>query len=93
MRKQNLSPETLAKRAAYNATPEQKHRRAMQNAARREMEAKGLVHKGDGKDVGHVKPLDAGGTNNPKNYQVQDAAFNRGWREGGLKQPVTKRER
>ena len=37
----------------YNSKPEQKKRRAERNAARREMERKGRVRKGDGKDVDH----------------------------------------
>ena len=37
----------------YQGTPEQKKRRAKRNAARRKMEEKGKVHKGDGKDVIH----------------------------------------
>lgn len=37
----------------YNSSPEQKKRRAERNAARRMLEQKGKVHKGDGKDVDH----------------------------------------
>lgn len=43
--------------AKYHATPEQKKRRAIRNAARRKMEEKGLVKKGDGKDVDHVRGI------------------------------------
>lgn len=85
--KQNLSPETLRKRAAYQATPEQKKNRAARNAARAEMMEKGLVRKGDGKDVGHVKPLDRGGTNARSNLAIQSVPQNRGWRRGGRSQP------
>lgn len=38
----------------YQGTPEQKKRRAQRNAARRAAERKGLVHKGDGKEVDHT---------------------------------------
>lgn len=38
----------------YHAKPEQKKRRAQRNAARREAEKDGRVHKGDGKEVDHV---------------------------------------
>jgi len=38
----------------YHGTPEQKKRRAQRNAARRAAERKGLVHKGDGKEVDHT---------------------------------------
>lgn len=50
-------PNTPGRQAAqkkYNAKPEQKKRRAERNKARRIEEQKGLVHKGDGKDVDHV---------------------------------------
>jgi len=42
------------KEAAYEARPEQKKRRADRNRARREAMKKGLVHKGDGKEVDHL---------------------------------------
>lgn len=38
----------------YHAKPEQKKRRAARNAARNDAEKKGLVHKGDGKEVDHL---------------------------------------
>ena len=37
----------------YHSSEEQKRKRASRNAARREMERKGRVSKGDGKDVDH----------------------------------------
>jgi hypothetical protein len=86
MGKQNLSPETIAKRKAYNATPEQVHRREMQNAARAEMIRAGRAHKGDGKDVGHVVPLDQNankGANSMSNLQIQTVQKNRGWKRDG----------
>ncbi|CAB4144320.1 HNHc domain containing protein [uncultured Caudovirales phage] len=87
MAKQNLSAETLRKRAAYEASEEQKTNRAERNAARAAMMKKGVVRKGDGKDVGHVTPLDRGGSNDPKNWQVQSIPLNRGWKRGGKTQP------
>jgi len=47
------TPGRQAAQAKYNSKPEQKKRRAQRNKARRIMERKGLVHKGDGKDVDH----------------------------------------
>ena len=67
---------------AYNARPEQKKRRAMRNKARRELEREGLVHKGDGKDVDHRRPLDSGGSNSRSNLRVVSEKKNRGWRRG-----------
>ena len=45
-------------------------KRTEQNAARREAEKAGLVHKGDGKAVDHIKPLSKGGTNDRSNLRV-----------------------
>lgn len=67
---------------AYNARPAQKKKRAMRNAARRELEREGLVHKGDGKDVDHKKPLKSGGSNSRSNLRVVSEKANRGWRRG-----------
>lgn len=67
---------------AYNARPAQKKKRAMRNAARRELEREGLVHKGDGKDVDHKTPLKRGGSNARSNLRVASEKANRGWRRG-----------
>lgn len=67
---------------AYNARPAQKKKRAMRNAARRELEREGLVHKGDGKDVDHKTPLKRGGSNARSNLRVVSEKANRGWRRG-----------
>lgn len=67
---------------AYNARPAQKKKRAMRNAARRELEREGLVHKGDGKDVDHKTPLKRGGSNARSNLRVVSENANRGWRRG-----------
>lgn len=63
--------------ANYQGSDEQKKKRAMRNAARREAEKKGLVTKGDGKDVDHKKPLAKGGTNSSGNLRVVPASTNR----------------
>ena len=46
----------------YQGKPEQIKNRAQRNAARAKMAKKGKVHKGDGKDVAHVKAIDKGGS-------------------------------
>ena len=71
----------------YHSRPEQKHNRALRNAARREMEDRGLVHKGDGKDVDHKKPLDRGGSNALSNLRVLPKSKNRGYRRDSKNQP------
>lgn len=67
---------------AYGATEEQKKKRAMRNAARRELEREGRVHKGDGKDVDHRHMLKDGGSNARSNLRVVSQKTNRGWRRG-----------
>lgn len=76
------SPEKLAYQKAYQSTPEQLKRNAERKKARRLLEKEGLVHKGDGKEVDHRKPLDAGGSNDRSNLRVRSEKANRGWRKG-----------
>jgi 5-methylcytosine-specific restriction endonuclease McrA len=61
----------------YHSQPEQIKNRAMRNQARREMEKKGKVEKGDGKEVDHIKPLSKGGDNDKKNLRVVSRKTNR----------------
>ena len=75
--KKGAKAASIAKRK-YNQQPEQKSRRAQRNAARREMEREGKVHKGDGKDVDHVKHKARGKLDNSKsNLRVMDKSKNR----------------
>lgn len=66
----------------YNHTPEMRHKRAMNNQARAMMMKKGMVHKGDGMDVDHKKPLRHGGGNSVSNLRAISKSRNRGWRDG-----------
>lgn len=61
----------------YQGKPEQIKARAQRNAARREMENKGVVRKGDGKDVGHKVAISKGGGNAPSNLRVETPGGNR----------------
>ena len=65
--------------AAYGGTPEQKKLRAERNRARYAMMKKGLVHKGDGKDVDHKTPLSKGGKPGVGNLRVQTSHENRAY--------------
>lgn len=76
------SPQKLKYQKEYNARPEEVAKRVKNNAARRAAMAKGLVSKGDGKDVAHRKSLENGGGNTKNNVKVQDRSTNRGWRRG-----------
>ena len=63
----------------YDGTEKVKKKRAERNKARRIMEDAGLVHKGDGKDVDHRKPLSKGGRTTRSNLRVQSASSNRSY--------------
>lgn len=71
-------PNTPARQRAqrkYNAKPEVIKKRANRNKARRLMEKKGLVRKGDGKDVAHRDNNTA--NNSLVNLLVQSPSKNR----------------
>jgi hypothetical protein len=79
----------------YQGTDEQKKNRAQRNAARAKMTKDGKVHKGDGKDVAHVKAFDKGGSNKT-GLKVEDASSNRSFKRDSkrnLVSEVSKRER
>ena len=75
--KAGAKPASVAKRK-YNASEEQKTRRAQRNAARRQMEKEGKVRKGDNLDVDHKKHKARGKLDNSKsNLRVMDKSKNR----------------
>lgn len=76
------SPAKLAYQKAYNARPEMVKRREENNRARYQAMKAGKVHKGDGKDIAHIVPLDEGGKTAPGNVKVESAKTNRDWRKG-----------
>jgi 5-methylcytosine-specific restriction endonuclease McrA len=61
----------------YEASSAQRKNRSERVLARRELAKEGLVHKGDGKDVDHVKPLSKGGSNSRSNLRAISAHANR----------------
>ena len=69
-----------AEYANYDGTPEVKKKRAQRNKARRMLEREGVVHKGDGKDVDHKKPLSKGGTTARSNLTAKPASANRSFK-------------
>lgn len=77
MASQKNTPARQRAQAKYNSKPEQIKKRAERNAARRELMKEGKVHKGDGKDVDHKKPLAKGGTNSRSNLRVTSKSANR----------------
>ena len=76
------SPAKLAWSAAHEEAPKEIKKREARNRARYDAEKKGLVSKGDGKQVDHIKPLGAGGKGVPSNTRVISTAKNEGWRKG-----------
>ena len=79
----------------YQGTETQKKNRAQRNAARRKAMKDGKVHKGDGRDVAHIKALDKGGSNGD-GVRIESAARNRSFRrdsKGNLVSETSKRER
>jgi hypothetical protein len=64
--------------AEFHNKPEQIKRRAERVKARRIMEKTGAAHKGDGKDVDHIKPLKSGGTSAKSNLRMRSVKANRG---------------
>lgn len=74
--------------ANYDGTEMVKKKRAERNKARRIMERAGVVHKGDGKDVDHKKPLSKGGTTVISNLRAKPASANRSFKrksDGSIK--------
>jgi hypothetical protein len=74
------SPQKLAYDKKYESSPQQVKNREARNTARRELEKKGAVKKGQ--DVDHKVPLASGGSNKPSNWDVKSEKANRGWRRG-----------
>ena len=63
----------------YEDTPEQVKNRMARNRARYKLMKEGKVHKGDGKDVAHVKAFDKGGSNKD-GVRVESASKNRSFK-------------
>lgn len=63
--------------ALYNSKPEQIKNRSERSVARVQSNAAGTTHKGDGKDIDHIKPLSKGGSTAKTNTRVVPASVNR----------------
>lgn len=84
-----------AKAIAYENSPEQVKNRMERNKARYKLMKEGKVHKGDGKDVAHVKAADKGGTIKD-GVKVQSKSANRSFKrdsKGNLVSEISKKER
>ncbi len=64
--------------ARYQGKPAQIANRSERNQARKVMEKAGVVRKGDGMDVDHIKPIAKGGsTESRSNFRAVPASKNR----------------
>jgi hypothetical protein len=72
----------------YQGSEQQKKNRAARNAARAKMMKAGKVHKGDGKDVAHVKAFDKGGSNKT-GLKVESASTNRSFKRDAKRNLVS----
>lgn len=82
--------------ALYNSRPAQIKARSERTVTRRKANEEGITHKGDGKDIDHIKPLSKGGRNVKSNERVVSASRNRSFarnKDGSLKSQTSKRER
>ena len=61
----------------FQSSKKAKRDRASRNKARRQAEREGRVHKGDGKEIDHIKGLASGGSNTKSNTRVVSRKFNR----------------
>lgn len=80
----------------YQGRPDQIKKRSERTTARRQANAAGITHKGDGKDIDHIRPLSKGGTNTRSNERVVSAGRNRSFSrnaDGSLKSQTSKREK
>ena len=75
------SKNALATKAKYNKKHSVQKKRVVNNKARREAMRDGRVKKGDGKQIDHKIPLDAGGSTAKSNTRVVSAKVNKGWRK------------
>lgn len=81
--------------AKYHSRPEQIENRTARTTARRQANAAGVTHKGDGKDIDHKVPLSQGGSNAKSNQRVVSAGTNRSFArraDGSVKSQTSRRE-
>jgi len=80
----------------YKSKPDQIAKRVARNQGRRMAIEKGLVKKGDSKQVDHIKPLSKGGTNKASNLRVVSHTANESFKrnsKGALVSQTSTKER
>jgi hypothetical protein len=78
--------------AEYEDTPEQVKNRMERNKARYKLLKEGKVHKGDGKDVAHIKAADKGGTIKD-GVRVESASTNRSFKRDAKRNLISETSR
>lgn len=63
--------------AKFQSSTKAKKDRAARNKKRRELLREGVVHKGDGMEIDHIKALSRGGSNADSNIRVIPRSKNR----------------
>jgi hypothetical protein len=83
--------------AHYDSRPDVIKKRSERTMARRHAEKMGIAHKGDGKDLDHIRPLSRGGSwDKPSNWRMVSKSANRSFsrnKDGSLKSQTSKKER
>lgn len=79
----------------YHSQPDKIKDRTERTTARRQANAAGVTHKGDGLDLDHKKPISKGGTSAKSNLRAVPKSENRSFSRNGngsLKSQTSKRE-
>lgn len=82
--------------AKYAGKPAAIKARSERTVLRRKANELGITHKGDGKNLDHIKPLSKGGANKLSNTRVVSESTNKSFSRnanGTLKSQTSKRER
>lgn len=82
--KRNYQRENL-----YKSQPAQIKAREERNKARAMLMREGKVHKGDGMEVDHIRPLSKGGKTIPSNLRVVSASANDSFKRNSKRQLVS----
>ena len=86
--KSDAKPASKQKRE-YNSKKSSKVQRAARNKVRRQALKKGIVKKGDNKDIDHKTPLRKGGSKETSNTRVRSSKANRA--DNGSYQGMTRK--
>jgi len=84
-----MAKRNYQKENEYKSQPAQIKARVERNRARRIMQEAGLVHKGDGKEVDHIKPISKGGSTTRSNLRVVSASANDSFKRNSKRQLVS----